>query len=56
MFGILYMVEKVVCLVEKYFVNYKFFNGVVVFLYSVLGLFYIIIITVYSNLVKFVEM
>lgn len=42
MFGILYMVEKVVCLVEKYFVNYKFFNGVVVFLYLVLGLFYII--------------
>lgn len=42
MFGILYMVEKVVCLVEKYFVNYKFFNEVVVFLYLVLGFFYII--------------
>lgn len=52
MFGILYMVEKVVCLVEKYFVNYKFFNEVVVFLYLVLGFFYIISLMVNNICLK----
>lgn len=51
------MVEKVACLVEKHFANHKPSNEAAALLYSVLGLFYITIITrVHSNLVKFVEM
>lgn len=56
MFGTSYMVEKVACLVEKHFANHKPSNEAAALLYSVLGLFYITITTVHSNLVKFVEM